>query len=101
MSSPIGSIGRSWPSRSPPSLRRWDDNRSGRDPGECAMTIGRFEASEAGDDEAEGPLDSPGGSDDTEFPPDAPGRSDDPVRQFVEHWGMMARSWGINATMGE
>lgn len=44
-----------------------------------------------------------------------PGRSDTPpnprpagttpgdaiVRQFVEHWGMMARSWGINATMGE
>ena len=28
-------------------------------------------------------------------------RSDDPVSQFVEHWGMMARSWGINATMGE
>src|SRR5438309_1463888 len=26
---------------------------------------------------------------------------DDLVRQFVEHWGMMARSWGINATMGE
>jgi DNA-binding transcriptional regulator GbsR (MarR family) len=25
----------------------------------------------------------------------------DVVRQFVEHWGMMARSWGINATMGE
>ena len=23
------------------------------------------------------------------------------VRQFVEHWGMMARAWGINATMGE
>ena len=23
------------------------------------------------------------------------------IRQFVEHWGMMARSWGINATMGE
>jgi DNA-binding transcriptional regulator GbsR (MarR family) len=23
------------------------------------------------------------------------------VRQFVEHWGGMARSWGINATMGE
>ena len=21
--------------------------------------------------------------------------------QFVEHWGVMARSWGINATMGE
>lgn len=26
---------------------------------------------------------------------------EDIVRQFVEHWGMMARSWGINATMGE
>ncbi len=23
------------------------------------------------------------------------------VRKFVEHWGMMARAWGINATMGE
>src|SRR5206468_2902395 len=23
------------------------------------------------------------------------------IRQFVEHWGVMARSWGINATMGE
>ena len=23
------------------------------------------------------------------------------VREFVEHWGLMARSWGINATMGE
>lgn len=23
------------------------------------------------------------------------------VRQFVEHWGMMARSWGINPSMGE
>lgn len=23
------------------------------------------------------------------------------VRQFVEHWGMMARSWGINSSMGE
>lgn len=33
-----------------------------------------------------------------------PQRVDDPtgiVRQFVEHWGMMARSWGINSTMGE
>jgi DNA-binding transcriptional regulator GbsR (MarR family) len=26
---------------------------------------------------------------------------DEIVRQFVEHWGMMARSWGINSTMGE
>ncbi|WP_435016717.1 GbsR/MarR family transcriptional regulator [Tundrisphaera sp. TA3] len=25
----------------------------------------------------------------------------DLVRQFVEHWGVMARSWGINASMGE
>jgi HTH-type transcriptional regulator, glycine betaine synthesis regulator len=23
------------------------------------------------------------------------------VRRFVEHWGMTARSWGINSTMGE
>src|SRR4051794_1765521 len=52
------------------------------------MTIGRFEASEAGDDAEATPV-------------DAPGRSDETVRQFVEHWGMMARSWGINATMGE
>ncbi|WP_422930727.1 GbsR/MarR family transcriptional regulator [Singulisphaera sp. PoT] len=28
-------------------------------------------------------------------------RSDGLIREFVEHWGMMARSWGINATMGE
>ena len=26
---------------------------------------------------------------------------DELIRQFVEHWGVMARSWGINATMGE
>ena len=26
---------------------------------------------------------------------------DDVVRDFVEHWGVMARSWGINASMGE
>jgi DNA-binding transcriptional regulator GbsR (MarR family) len=30
-----------------------------------------------------------------------PQASEEVVRQFVEHWGMMARSWGINATMGE
>ena len=24
-----------------------------------------------------------------------------PARDFIEHWGMMARSWGINPTMGE
>src|SRR5690242_1674141 len=27
--------------------------------------------------------------------------NDQIVRQFVEHWGMMARAWGINPTMGE
>ena len=27
--------------------------------------------------------------------------SDEVIRHFVEHWGLMARSWGINATMGE
>jgi DNA-binding transcriptional regulator GbsR (MarR family) len=29
------------------------------------------------------------------------GPSDAIIRQFVEHWGMMARAWGINPTMGE
>jgi DNA-binding transcriptional regulator GbsR (MarR family) len=29
------------------------------------------------------------------------GRTETVVRQFVEHWGMMARAWGINPTMGE
>src|SRR3954452_18257359 len=52
------------------------------------MTIGLFEASDAKNDEAA-------------TRENAPGRPDDAVRQFVEHWGMMARSWGINATMGE
>jgi HTH-type transcriptional regulator, glycine betaine synthesis regulator len=28
-------------------------------------------------------------------------REEELTRQFVEHWGVMARSWGINATMGE
>lgn len=23
------------------------------------------------------------------------------IRRFIEHWGMMARAWGINSTMGE
>ena len=32
---------------------------------------------------------------------DAASRSREVVRQFVEHWGMMARAWGINPTMGE
>src|SRR3954466_3643510 len=33
--------------------------------------------------------------------PGTPPPADEVVRQFVEHWGVMARSWGINATMGE
>ncbi len=33
--------------------------------------------------------------------PDSDSRADSVVRQFVEHWGMMARVWGINPTMGE
>jgi DNA-binding transcriptional regulator GbsR (MarR family) len=38
--------------------------------------------------------------------PDQRPRTDDPpgtdvVRRFVEHWGAMARLWGINSTMGE
>jgi DNA-binding transcriptional regulator GbsR (MarR family) len=32
---------------------------------------------------------------------DSDSRTDALVRQFVEHWGMMARAWGINPTMGE
>jgi DNA-binding transcriptional regulator GbsR (MarR family) len=52
------------------------------------MTIGRFEASDARDEEEA-------------IRASGSGRPDDSVRQFVEHWGMMARSWGINATMGE
>lgn len=31
-----------------------------------------------------------------------PGVADaEPFRRFVEHWGVMARAWGINASMGE
>lgn len=36
-----------------------------------------------------------------EGPAEAAKTTDEIVRQFVEHWGMMARSWGINSTMGE
>jgi DNA-binding transcriptional regulator GbsR (MarR family) len=32
---------------------------------------------------------------------DEPAATEEVVRQFVEHWGVMARAWGINATMGE
>ncbi len=34
-------------------------------------------------------------------PDDQPFADQKVVREFVEHWGVMARSWGINATMGE
>ena len=47
------------------------------------------------------PGDDNSGGDVARVSPAGPGRSDEVVRQFVEHWGMMARSWGINATMGE
>ncbi|MHC5537772.1 GbsR/MarR family transcriptional regulator [Singulisphaera rosea] len=33
--------------------------------------------------------------------PQAASGTSEIIRQFVEHWGMMARSWGINSTMGE
>ena len=36
-----------------------------------------------------------------ESPPTVGPLPDELIRQFVEHWGVMARSWGINATMGE
>ncbi len=47
------------------------------------------------DHDAEKPFDSPG------TPADQGPREEQLIRQFVEHWGVMARSWGINATMGE
>jgi HTH-type transcriptional regulator, glycine betaine synthesis regulator len=37
-------------------------------------------------------------------PDDNPGASPDAeplVKEFVEHWGLMARAWGINSSMGE
>jgi HTH-type transcriptional regulator, glycine betaine synthesis regulator len=44
--------------------------------------------------------------DDSEAAPDlrnasSASSSGNVVREFVEHWGMMARAWGINPTMGE
>jgi DNA-binding transcriptional regulator GbsR (MarR family) len=44
--------------------------------------------------------------DDSEAAPDprkagSSSSSDNLIREFVEHWGMMARAWGINPTMGE
>lgn len=34
-------------------------------------------------------------------PSHPPTDAEEVIRGFVEHWGMMARTWGINATMGE
>jgi len=44
-----------------------------------------------------------------EGPPGTPGhampepshQSEHLIREFVAHWGLMARAWGINSTMGE
>jgi DNA-binding transcriptional regulator GbsR (MarR family) len=33
--------------------------------------------------------------------PETDSHANELVREFVEHWGMMARAWGINPTMGE
>jgi DNA-binding transcriptional regulator GbsR (MarR family) len=52
------------------------------------MTIDQFEASDVNNGPQTRPVPRAGPPDDT-------------VRQFVEHWGMMARAWGINASMGE
>ncbi len=43
----------------------------------------------------------PGAGNDLPRELDVPPEARALVRQFVEHWGMMARSWGINPTMGE
>jgi DNA-binding transcriptional regulator GbsR (MarR family) len=40
---------------------------------------------------------SSGGSAASKLTPDSPQL----IREFVEHWGLMARAWGINSTMGE
>jgi DNA-binding transcriptional regulator GbsR (MarR family) len=48
------------------------------------------------------PHPEPGGPDESR--PEAAGRAvadAEPIRRFVEHWGVMARAWGINASMGE
>jgi DNA-binding transcriptional regulator GbsR (MarR family) len=58
------------------------------------MTIGGSEAPDT--DATDGDDGNPPAA-----PASAHGRAEGAVRQFVEHWGMMARSWGINATMGE
>jgi DNA-binding transcriptional regulator GbsR (MarR family) len=47
------------------------------------------------------PIQNPGAPD---GPPPAAARAvadAELIRRFVEHWGVMARAWGINASMGE
>jgi DNA-binding transcriptional regulator GbsR (MarR family) len=46
-------------------------------------------------------LTPPDPADGTQQVPGEPPEMAEVVREFVEHWGLMARSWGINATMGE
>lgn len=46
----------------------------------------------------------PDDADEADNAPEAPPprvSDEEVVRRFVEHWGMTARSWGINSTMGE
>ena len=33
--------------------------------------------------------------------PQPSGRSESLIKEFVAHWGLMARTWGINSSMGE
>ncbi|MDG3003119.1 GbsR/MarR family transcriptional regulator [Paludisphaera mucosa] len=47
-------------------------------------------------------MDSPTLERSADGPPGGPESGADVlIRRFVEHWGMMARAWGINSTMGE
>jgi HTH-type transcriptional regulator, glycine betaine synthesis regulator len=45
-------------------------------------------------------MDEPAVVPDPESPQSSSG-ADELIKQFVEHWGMMARAWGINPSMGE
>jgi DNA-binding transcriptional regulator GbsR (MarR family) len=47
------------------------------------------------------PLDNPEATESSAEAPPVVLSHEDIVRRFVEHWGMTARSWGINSTMGE
>jgi HTH-type transcriptional regulator, glycine betaine synthesis regulator len=45
-------------------------------------------------------MDEPAVVPDPESPQSLSG-ADELIKRFVEHWGMMARAWGINPSMGE